>query len=374
MSVNAFLQAYGGVQNALGDPRGDEQRFQQQEAQNAMVQARFQQEQQAARAAAEAARRKQALGGALANYRAGQMYPGMERAQMPQPQRPMPNQGAPMGQAQPMQAPMGQPQAMPMQQLQFDPQGRPMDVVEVKGIRQGPMPEQSDELGYMMRYAYENGDLEAFNELFDQKRQTMTDEEKRGTQVLAGQAAQILNMPPEQRGQAVMSAIQQLGIDPSKVQIDDYLNDPVRLEQELRLTVMMGAPDDAAKGGVTVVNDALKQRNEQLYEPAKALNLGGKQMLYNGAGQSLGSYDVTTSPDAELGARSRQLVAQIQAGSAQRIARIRANTTMSEGAKNRAVKLETKRLEREIAIATGKMPLGDEVDENDLEPVDGGAD
>jgi hypothetical protein len=80
---------------------------------------------------------------------------------------------------------------------------------------------------------------------------------------------------------------------------------------------MMGSPEDAGKGGVNVVNDALKQRNEQLYEPAKALNLGDKQMLYNGAGQSLGSYDIKPSPDAIVGAQTQKRGQDIQVRIAQ---------------------------------------------------------
>jgi hypothetical protein len=106
MSVNAFYDAYGATQNALGDPRGDAERRRQQEMQNAMAQQRFDMQRQDFERQAEARRREQETAdlqarGAQARY--GSMFGGQAQPMQP-PSIPMP-QGA---QAQPMAQPAAQ--------------------------------------------------------------------------------------------------------------------------------------------------------------------------------------------------------------------------------------------------------------------------
>jgi hypothetical protein len=280
MSVNAFYDAFGATQNALGDPRGDAERRRQQEMQNAMAQRQMQmrefqfgQEQQEAQRAEAERQAQMARARAQMQFRGGSMYPG-QQPQQAAPAAPMTG-GAPIEQAQ--------------GEAFVDPAtGQEGLSYTATAVQRGPAPTQEEELDFLMRDAYNRGDETGFNQYFDLRRQNMTAEEKAGRELISNAAGQILRLPVEQRGQAVMLALQQYGVDPSTTQIDDYIDNPEKLEQSLRFEMIRGAPGKSAEENIRV------QGTFDQFRPLERQDLGNRVGVFDprtgqfGDGPSIG--------------------------------------------------------------------------------------
>jgi len=301
MSVNAFYDAFNATQNALGDPRGDARKREQENIKNAMLQREMDMKQremqikeyefgqtQAEAQRAEAARQAQmARARAQMNFRGGSMYPG-QQPQQAAPASPMTG-GAPIEQAQ--------------GQAFVDPAtGQEGLSYTATAVQRGPAPTQEEELDFLMRDAYNRGDETGFNQYFDQRRQTMTAEEKAGRELISNAAGQILRLPVEQRGQAVMLALQQYGVDPSTTQIDDYIDNPEKLEQSLRFEMIRGAPGKSAEENVRV------QGTFDQFRPLERQDLGNRVGVFDprtGQFQSGPSIGVSPNTTAQVGATIR---------------------------------------------------------------------
>jgi hypothetical protein len=294
MSVNAFYDAYGATQNALGDPRGDAEKRRQQDIENALVQrqtemkafelSKAQQEAQRAEAERQA---QMARARAQMNFRGGSMYPG-QQPQQAAPVAPMTG-GAPIEQAQ--------------GQAFVDPAtGQEGLSYTATAVQRGPAPTQEEELDFLMRDAYNRGDETGFNQYFDLRRQNMSAEEKAGRELISNAAGQILRLPVEQRGQAVMLALQQYGVDPSTTQIDDYIDNPEKLEQSLRFEMIRGAPGKSAEENIRV------QGTFDQFRPLERQDLGNRVGVFDprtgefGSGPSIG---ISPNTSAQVGATIR---------------------------------------------------------------------
>lgn len=310
MSVNAFFDAYSGVQNALGDPRGDAERRRQQEVQNAMQQRQmqmkefeFSQAQQEAQRAEQARQAQMARQRAQMQFRGGSMYPSQ------QPQQAAP--AAPMTGGAPIEQVQGQ--------TSIDPAtGKEIQSYTVSAMQRGPAPTQEEELDFLMRDAYQRNDVEGFNQYFDLRRQTMSAEEKAGRQQIAVVAGQIARLPDDQLAAAVVQAMQQFGIDPATTKIDDYLNNPAELRRALQLEMALGSPDEAAKANIGVDADRQKQMDEQRFAPVSALNLGNEQLLYGGTGNVVDRFRVGVSPNTTVTAGVQRRGQDISAATTRR--------------------------------------------------------
>jgi hypothetical protein len=314
MSVNAFYDAYGATQNALGDPRGDAERRRQQEMQNAMQQRQMQMrefqfgQEQAEAQRAEAERQAQmARARAQMQFRGGSMYPNQQ-----------PQQAAPV-------APMtgGAPIEQVQGQAFVDPAtGQEGLSYTATAVQRGPAPTPEEELDFLMREAYNRGDEIGFNQYFDLRRQNMTAEEKAGRQQIAVVAGQILRLPAEQRGQAVMQALQQFGVDPSTTKIDDYVNNPDQLEQALRFEMVMGSPDKAAEENIRV------QGTFDQFRPLERQDLGNRVGVFDPrTGRFTDGPRVGLSPNTAATTATQLQTARIGAGS-----RIKAADIQRQGA------------------------------------------
>lgn len=310
MSVNAFYNAFNNTQNALGDPRGDARKREQEDMRNAMLQRQMQmrefefgQQEQEAQRAEQARQAQMARQRAQMQFRGGSMYPN-QQPQQAAPASPMTG-GAPIEQAQ--------------GQSFIDPAtGQEGASYTATAMQRGPAPTQEEELDFLMRDAYTRGDVEGFNQFFDLRRQNMSAEEKAGRELIAGAAGQILRLPVEQRGRAVMLALQQYGVDPASTQIDDYIDNPERLEQSLRFEVIRGAPGKSAEENVRV------QGTFDQFRPFERQDLGNRVAAFDprtgqfGSGPSIGlspNTAATTSTQvrtAKIGADSRITAADLQ--------------------------------------------------------------
>jgi hypothetical protein len=343
MSINAFYDAYSATQNALGDPRGDAERRRQQEMQNAMQQRQMQmREFEFGQTQAEAQRAEQARQAQMARQRAqmqfrgGSMYPS-QQPQQAAPVAPMTG-GAPIEQAQ--------------GQAFVDPAtGQEGASYTATAMQRGPAPTQEEELDFLMRDAYNRSDETGFNQYFDQRRQNMSAEEKAGRQQIAVVAGQILRLPADQRAQAVMQALQQFGVDPSTTKIDDYINNPAQLEQALRFEMVMGSFDKAAEENIRV------QGTFDQFRPFERQDLGGSIASFDPRTGAFGQGPkVTVSPNTVATTATQLQLARMNNAARQRIAKIQANTTMSEGEKNRVIKQEElgiRRREAEMGMPQG---------------------
>jgi hypothetical protein len=297
MSINAFFDAYSGIQNALGDPRAEEQkrreqelimqqRQQQMQASGYALQQQQQEDQRKAREMQMQQRRAQSRFG----FVGGSMYPNARPAQ-PQP--------APMGgqSFEPNMATQGRPI---MQQGDAPVQGQsfvdPMSGKEGASYTataqgRGPMPDGQEELDFLLRDAYDNNDVDGFNALIDQRRSAMSEQEKIGGQKLAIAANQISQLQThEERVEAVKQVMRNLGVSPDDTTIDDYFNNPQALMRELNLVSALGDP-----------GESVKQMTEQQYAPAQALDLGNRKVLYGGQGDTIQNFNVGVNPTQARG-------------------------------------------------------------------------
>jgi hypothetical protein len=244
----------------------------------------FGQEQQEAQRAEAERQAQMARARAQMQFRGGSMYPNQQ-----------PQQAAPV-------APMtgGAPIEQEQGQAFVDPAtGQEGLSYTATAVQRGPAPTQEEELDFLMRDAYNRGDETGFNQYFDLRRQNMSAEEKAGRQQIAVVAGQILRLPAEQRGQAVLQALQQFGVDPSTTKIDDYVNNPDQLEQALRFEMVMGSPDKAAEENVRV------QGTFDQFRPLERQDLGNRVGVFDPrTGEFQSGPSIGVSPDAALQART----------------------------------------------------------------------
>jgi hypothetical protein len=311
MSVNAFYNAFNSTQNALGDPRGDARKREQEDMRNAMLQRQMQmrefefgqQEQEAQRAeqqrqllAARARREWEAR-----NY-GGNRQPATGASPVPPP---MPAAGPQMdaqAQAAPM-TPMNvegapvQPQA-PV----IDPAtGREIDQVTVTGTQPMARMDQGDYRKRLLKLALDADDIEEANRIHSEIQAGMSEQERMGRQQLAAAAGRIIELRThEQRVRAAQAAMEQYNIDPAETQIDDYFNDPEMLVLALSNVLDDGSIEDAIKGNLAVNKFRREQMAEQEFAPASALNLGNEQLLYGGTGDVVGRFGVGVSPNTTV--------------------------------------------------------------------------
>jgi hypothetical protein len=310
MSVNAFYDAYSGVQNALGDPRGDARKREQEDMKNAMLQREMdmkqrqmqmrefefgQKEQEAQRAEAE----RQLLAARARRDWEARNYGGNRQPDMGANPTP-----PPMPMANPQMAAQGQGAAMtPMavggapiapQAPVIDPvSGREVEQVTVTGT---PRMQKMDEGSYkqrLLKAAIEAGDIPEANRIHSEIQMGMSEQERMGRLQLASEASRIIELPThEQRARAALAAMEQYNIDPAETQIDDYVNDPQMLVFALSNILDGGSLEDAIKGNLAVNKFRREQMAEQEFAPVSPLNLGNQQLLYGGTGNEVGRFNV----------------------------------------------------------------------------------
>jgi hypothetical protein len=274
MSTNAFYDAYGATQNALGDPRGDAEKRREQDIimqqRRQQMQASgydLQQKQLEDHRAAQARQMQEARAKSRFGFVGGSMYPNAQPAQ----------QAAPMA---------GNPNAAPMQGQQYNAQNAPDEQIIVTAQGRGPMPNGEEELDYLIRDAYQRNDVEGFNSLIDQRRSAMSDQEKAGRQKLAVAANQIFQLQThEERVDAVKQVMRNLGVSPDDTTIDDYFNNPEALVRELNLVSALGDP-----------GESVKQMTEQQYAPITMRDLGNRDIAVSGTGQEVRSFNRGIDP------------------------------------------------------------------------------
>jgi len=346
MSVNAFYDAYGATQNALGDPRGDAERRRQQEMQNAMQQRQMQMrefqfgQEQAEAQRAERERQMEARRKAnRARIIGGSLYPN-QQPQQAAPAAPMTG-GAPLN------------QEVQGQSFVDDATGKEGSSYTATAMSRGPMLTEDEILELEARDAYQRGDFDYFDDRITLRRQKMTEEEKRGRQQIAVAVGPIIRLPThEARVLAVKQAMQSLGIPADQTRIDDFFNDPQGLMFELQLVESLGAPEDRLKENIRVGGTFEQYRPPQIKDTGGAFTAFG--VMPANAGQRVGApIRKTVDPTTAATNATRE-----------RIARISANTTMSEGEKNRAIKQEELKLKRRMTELG--LPQG--------APLEGGAD
>ena len=268
MSLNAFYSAYGNTQNALGDPRGDARKREQEDMKNAILQREMQmKEYEFGQKQSEAQRleRQRQLEQERLRRRAafvgGEMFPSRTPA-TPAPSMPAVG-GAPV-------EPVAQGQSF------IDPTtGQEGASYTATAQSRGAMPTQEEIMDFEMKDAWDRGDKDYFDTLVVARRQRMTEEEKQGRQQIAVAAGQILRMPAEQRAAAVMQALQQYGVDPEMTKVDDYINDPIKLESALKFEMMRGDPEEAMKENIRV------QGTFDQFRPFERQDLGNRVGVFN---------------------------------------------------------------------------------------------
>lgn len=293
MSVNAFFDAYSGVQNALGDPRGDAERRRQQEIQNAMQQRQmqmrefeFSQQQQEAQRAAAARQLDATKNQWLFEARTKGAKP---RPTMGAPLMPMASpQIAAQGQAAPM-AVSGAP-IVPQAPAVDPATGRQIEQVTVTGTQRMPVPPQEDVNMAIMRRAWDENNTAIFNEYFDIVRSNMSEQEKAARQQIAVIAGELENEPDENLANAVVQAMQQFNIDPDTTNIDEYLDDPSRLRRAIALERALGAPQKSAEANVDVMAYGRKQQLEKQFGPLIEVDGGDKIYLVDGNNKVVSSF------------------------------------------------------------------------------------
>jgi hypothetical protein len=290
MSVNAFYDAYGATQNALGDPRGDARKREQEDMRNAMLQRQMQMkefefeqtQQEAARAEAE---RQLVNARANRDWQArnygGNRQPAMGASLTPPPM-PMANpQMAAQGQAAPMA--VGGAPILPQAPVIDPVSGREVEQLTVTGT---PRMQRMDEGSYkqrLLKAAIEAGDIPEANRIHSEIQMGMSDQERMGRQQLASEAGRIIDLPThEQRARAALAAMEQYNIDPAETQIDDYINDPEMLVFALGNILDGGSLQDAIKGNQAVNEYRRKQQAEKQFGPLIEVDGGDKIYLVDG--------------------------------------------------------------------------------------------
>ena len=329
MSLNAFYSAYGNTQNALGDPRGDARKREQEDMRNAMLQREMQMKEFDFRQRQSEAQRAEQQRQLLADRARRELEARLNNGNR-QPATgaspvlpPMPAAGPQMdaqAQAAPM-APMNvggapiQPQA-PL----IDPAtGREIDQVTVTGTQPMARMDQGDYRKRLLKLALDAGDTEEAIRVHSEIQAGMSDQERMGRQQLAAAAGRIIELPThEQRVRAAQAAMEQYNIDPAETQIDDYFNDPEMLVLALSNVLDDGSIEDAIKGNLAVNKFRREQMAEQEFAPVSALNLGNEQLLYGGTGDVVGRFGVGVSPNTTVTAGVQRRGQDISAATTRR--------------------------------------------------------
>lgn len=291
MSVNAFFDAYSGVQNALGDPRAEAQKRREQELimQQRQQQVRagdydFQRKQEEDQRQAQARQMQEARAKSRFGFVGNSMYPNARPMGGQSFEPNMATQGRPIVQQQDDGKMQGQSFVDPAT-------GREGASYTATAQGRGPMPNGEEEMDYLIRDAYQRNDVKGFNSLIDQRRSTMSKQEKVGRQKLAVAADQISRLQThEERVDAVKQVMRNLGVSPEDTTIDDYFNNPQALMRELSLVSALGDP-----------GESVKQMTEQQYAPAQALDLGNRKVLYGGQGDTIQNFNVGVNPTQARG-------------------------------------------------------------------------
>lgn len=332
MSVNAFYNAFNNTQNALGDPRGDARKREQENIKNAMLQREMDMKQremqmkeyefgqtQAEAQRAEAERQLLAMRGTnRAGFIRGAMFPNRTPSQsnsvLPSVLGQL-SERAPQGQAasvMPMtgSAPMmgGAPLNQPTQGEAFiDPAtGQEGASYTATAMSRGAMPTEEEILDFEIEDAAARGDDTFLNDRINLRRQRMTEEEKRGRQQIASISGALINLPDDQLPGAVLQTLQDLNIDLSTTKLDDYVNDLPKLRRALRVQIALGNPDEATKEAVRVTGTYEQYRPPEIKDTGDAFRAIG--VMPGNAGTTIGApvrINVSPNTSAQVGATIR---------------------------------------------------------------------
>ncbi|MCA3080536.1 MAG: hypothetical protein ING71_17310 [Rhodocyclaceae bacterium] len=303
MSVNAFYDAFGAAQNALGDPRGDAERRRRQEMQDAMAQQQFQMQRQQFEAQAEAQRRAQETARIQAEANRAQ-YGGLVR---PRPAMPtQAQQMAPQGQMQPMQPSMVGGAPIAPQEPDIDPvSGKTIDRQVVQGMQQ-PKFSQSEALQQRMQYLAEQNRWDLVGEIAPLYQQALADERKASLaeedqgyqlyretlQQIGAWATSIIpdleNIDPKSNWQPqIMASVRSLAQNLNRMGLDgnvilqqvtiDPGETPQSVAQELREIAATAFSEDAAK---------------RFFSKPDIVNTGREQVQVGGAGDVLNRFTI----------------------------------------------------------------------------------
>ena len=308
MSVNAFYDAYGATQNALGDPRGDARKREQEDMKNAMLQRQMQMKEYEfgqTQAEAQRAERERQLLAARArrdwearNY-GGNRQPAMGASPTPPPMPAANPQMAAQGQGMAM-APMnvGGAPVVPQAPVIDPVSGREVEQVTVTGT---PRMQRMDDGSYkqrLLKAAIEADDIPEAIRIHSEMQAGMSDQERMGRLQLASAAGRIIELPThEQRVRAAQMVMEQYNIPPEETNIDDYFNDPEMFMIALGGVLDGGSLQDAIKGNLAVNKFRREQMAEQEFAPAQFVNVGSRTVAAGGRGQELGSFARGVDPD-----------------------------------------------------------------------------
>jgi hypothetical protein len=313
MSVNAFFNAFNATQNALGDPRGDARKREQEDMKNAMLQREMQMKEydysQKQSEAQRLERERQLLatrGTNRAGFIRGAMFPnrGPAQAVSAAPAIPMTG-GAPIQQAQ-------------GQAFTDAETGREGASYTATAMSRGAMPTEEEILDFEIEDAAIRGDDQFLNDRINLRRQRMTEEEKKGREQIALISGALSNLPDADLPGAVMQALQDLNIDLEATKLDDYVNDIPRLRRALRVQIALGSPEKAAEEAVKV------QGSFDQFRPFERQDLGNRVGVFDPrTGQFSSGPSIGLSPNTAASTSAQVRTAQIGANSRIEAARIR---------------------------------------------------
>jgi hypothetical protein len=253
---------------------------------------------------------------------------------------------------------------------QFDEQGRQVEQVTVMGQRarkpamQAPEPVRLQPSQIAQAYrerallAAREGDTIEFQTSIDMANKIEKEERERQGSMIASQFGAIADNVPtmaqmrnlnDPSGDVLanderlsndindtIGELERMGYQLSQTQIDG-LRDPMTRQRVRNQLIAAGNPTKATESALNV----WESQNKRL--PRQFENAGDRII---GLDPLTGGKVSEFMKGAAPGERIQQQIAREQIASRQRIARIQANTTMTEGQKNRAIKQEQLNLER----------------------------
>jgi hypothetical protein len=294
---------------------------------------------------------------------------------------------APMAQAEPMP----NPSALSLDPIepQFDEQGRPVETVVVSGQRarkpamQAPEPVRLQPSQIAQAYrerallAAREGDTPEFQASMDMANKIELEARQNQGSMIASQFGAIADNVPsmaqmrnlnDPSGDVLanderlsndindtIGELERMGYQLSQTQIDG-LRDPMTRQRVRNQLIAAGNPTKATESAINV----WESQNKRL--PRQFENAGDRII---GLDPLTGGKVSEFMKGAAPGERIQQQIARENIASRQRIARIQANTTMTEGQKNRAIKQEQLNLERrkiELGLPEG-TPLETDADQ-----------